>query len=379
MKKIIFFGLKTIGIALTVFLIIGFFFVGCSPQFGGKITHKQKVIFSKSKNYSEGKFVNKEETRTSPNFKELRLLIKEYSKEHPNTEPIEKLPVLHIDSTSIVSYTRNEARVVWFGHSAFLLQLNGKNILIDPMFGDVPAPHPWLGSERFSNGLPIEIEQLPQIDAVVISHDHYDHLDYETIKKLKDKVSDFYTPLGVGVHLQKWGVSIDRIHELDWWQDIAFDNLLLTCTPARHFSGRGLSDSRSTLWCSWVIKSKTENIFFSGDSGYGTHFKEIGKRYGPFDFALMECGQYSEKFRELPIHMLPEETAQASIDIQTKKVMPVHWGSFKLSTHPWNEPVERLTQRLNKTNIELITPQIGEYVYINDINRENYNWWKLIK
>ncbi len=188
------------------------------------------------------------------------------------------------------------------------------------MFGNVPTPHPMLGGNSFSRALPIEIEKLSSIDAVLLSHDHYDHLDYGSVTKLKDKVKMFYAPLGVGVHLQEWGVEKERIVELDCWQEVTLD-LVFKCTPAQHFSGRGLIRNGS-LWSSWIINSGKENIFFSGDSGYGPHFKEIGDKYGPFDFAMMECGQYNEMRPD--IHMFPEQTAQASLDIKAGRFMPIH-------------------------------------------------------
>ena len=242
------------------------------------------------------------------------------------------------------------------------------------MFGDVPAPIDLLGGKRFSVELPIEVQKLPKIDAVILSHDHYDHLDYESILKLKDKVDTFYAPLGVGVHLEAWGISKEKIIELDWWQEITVDDLKFVCTPARHFSGRKFNNRQSTLWSSWVIQSSTENIFFSGDSGYDSHFKEIGEKYGPFDFAMMECGQYNEMWPE--IHMFPEETAQAAVDVKAKKMMPIHWGAFKLALHSWTDPVERVTKKAEELNLPLITPKIGEPFLLVDENINNQDWWK---
>jgi L-ascorbate metabolism protein UlaG (beta-lactamase superfamily) len=242
------------------------------------------------------------------------------------------------------------------------------------MFGKVPAPHPTLGNNRFSKELPIEVEKLPLIDAVLISHDHYDHLDYGSIKKLKEKVKMFYTPLGVGAHLHEWGIEKERIVELDWWQETTFDSLIFRCTPAQHFSGRGLNDRANTLWSSWIIQSEHDNIFFSGDSGYGPHFKEIGDKYGPFDFAMMECGQYNELWPE--IHMFPEETAQAGIDVQAKLIMPIHWGAFKLGMHPWTEPVERISKKADELGIEMIIPKIGEPIEFYNSSGIKSTWWQ---
>ena len=359
---------------ITLLIIIGVLFINLSPQFGGVASKQQQELFSKSKHYKDGKFLNnggvKMEMSLKDSFKAMWILFKSNSKAEPN----KNIAVQKIDSITIANYN-SKTRFIWFGHSTFLLQIKGKNLLIDPMFGNVPAPNPLLGNKRFSNKLPIEIEKLPSIDAVLITHDHYDHLDYESIQKLKDKVNIFYTPLGIGIHLLKWGVEKERIIELDWWQEIKFDELTIRCTPAQHFSGRGISDREKTLWCSWIIQSDDENLFFSGDSGYASHFKEIGDQYGPFDFAFMECGQYNNLWPL--VHMLPEETAQAGLDIKAKKMMPIHWGAFKLASHSWTDPVERISKKAKELNVDLVIPKIGEIIEIGLNNSEEiYPWWR---
>ncbi|OUS02966.1 hypothetical protein A9Q86_02110 [Flavobacteriales bacterium 33_180_T64] len=360
-----------LGIVLLL-TIITILFVNISPQFGGKATKEQKAIYAKSENYKDEKFVNKSDVQLDMSFRDMGKSLLGYFKPIPKTSPKESISVEKIDSLNIVQH-KDSTRLIWFGHSAFLLQINNKNILIDPMFGDVPAPHPLLGGKRFSKELPIEIEKIPQIDAVLISHDHYDHLDYDSIKKLKDKVNMFYTPLGVGIHLEEWGIEKERIIELDWWQETRFEGLVFRCTPAQHFSGRGLTDRTKTLWCSWIIQSESENIFFSGDSGYASHFKEIGEKYGPFDFAMMECGQYNDMWSE--IHMFPEETAQAGLDIKAKKIMPIHWGAFKLAMHSWTDPIERVTKKAKELKIDIVTPKIGTPIYFNESDKLYDNWW----
>ena len=372
-KKII--GVLYIVLSLiTLLIIIGVLFINLSPQFGGVASKQQQELFSKSKHYKNGKFLNnggvKMEMSFKDSFKAMWILFKSNS----NAEPNKNIAVQKIDSITIANYN-SKTRFIWFGHSTFLLQIKGKNLLIDPMFGNVPAPNPLLGNKRFSNKLPIEIEKLPSIDAVLITHDHYDHLDYESIQKLKDKVNIFYTPLGIGIHLLKWGVEKERIIELDWWQEIKFDELTIRCTPAQHFSGRGISDREKTLWCSWIIQSDDDNLFFSGDSGYASHFKEIGDQYGPFDFAFMECGQYNNLWPL--VHMLPEETAQAGLDIKAKRIMPIHWGAFKLASHSWTDPVERISKKAKELNVDLVIPKIGEIIEIglND-SEEIYPWWR---
>ena len=362
-----------IGSGLLLVIVIGVLFLYLSPEFGGSPSIEQKRVFVKSPNYVNGKFINKGNVKLDMSMRDMGKSLAGFFGPIPHTKPSRDIPVSKLDSLDIVKY-QDSTRLIWFGHSAFLLQMNNKTILIDPMFGKVPAPHPMLGSNRFSKELPIDVEKLPKIDIVLISHDHYDHLDYGTIQKLRHKVNMFYTPLGVGAHLQKWGVEKERIVELDWWEEVTHEGLVFGCTPAQHFSGRGFSDRASTLWSSWVIRSEMDNIFFSGDSGYGPHFKEIGDKYGPFDFAMIECGQYNEMWPD--IHMFPEQTAQAGLDIGAKRIMPIHWGAFKLAMHPWTEPVERVTNRSKELNLEVITPRIGEPINLHRLEETTSPWWE---
>ncbi len=362
-----------IGIFMGVVVIATLLFVNLSPEFGGKATQEQKDSYRTSKNYKADKFVNTNTVQLDMSLSDMGKALAGYFRPQLKSTPDESLPIIKIDSLNIAEY-KGKSRFFWFGHSAFLVQINHKNILIDPMFGSVPAPHPMLGGKRFSKELPIAIERIPEIDAVLISHDHYDHLDYGSIKKLKNKVKKFYTPLGVGVHLEAWGIPKERIVELDWWQEVSFDELRFVCTPAQHFSGRGFTDRTKALWSSWVIQSDIESIFFSGDSGYAAHFKEIGKKYGPFDFAMMECGQYNELWPD--IHMFPEETAQAGLDVKAKTIMPIHWGAFKLAMHPWTDPVERVTKKAKELDIAVITPKIGAPIFLQDQRLSGEKWWK---
>lgn len=373
-KKIILF----VGIFSGVIIIAGLLFVNLSPQFRGKHSKEALLRYKTSKNYKEGKFLNLLPTKSTPSFSDIGKLLKVLTKSVPNGTPTDSIPVQKIakDELKIVS---EQAKFIWFGHSSILLEIAGKRILIDPMFGEVPSPISWMGSNRFSKTLPLSIEELPEIDIVLISHDHYDHLDYESIKALKSKVKKYITPLGVGSHLQAWDIDNSNITELDWWQETQIEGLTFAATPARHFSGRSLSDSKETLWASWVIQSEKENIYFSGDSGYGDHFKAIGEKYGPFDLAFMECGQYNDDLPEYPIHMYPEETAQASLDVKAKQVMPIHWAAFKLNQHPWKEPAERLTAKAKTLNINLVTPVIGETVYLDKLDEEHESWWRQVK
>jgi L-ascorbate metabolism protein UlaG (beta-lactamase superfamily) len=240
------------------------------------------------------------------------------------------------------------------------------------MLGPVPAPHPWLGSKRFNDTLPLAIERIPQLDAVIISHDHYDHLDFGSITKLKDRVNHFYVPLGIAAHLVSWGVSEEKITEMDWWESTNFDGIELVAAPSRHFSGRGVTDRFKTQWSSWVIKGKNDAVYFSGDSGYDTHFKTIGDKYGPFDIAIMECGQYDQQWPL--IHMMPEETVQATIDVRGSLLLPIHWGAFKLGLHSWTDPAKRVSKAASEKQVNLTTPIIGETIVLGT-KAPSSEWW----
>ena len=311
-------------------------------------------------------------TAVDMSFNKMLSTMYEFIKGDKDRRPQWDMPVLKVDSLTIAN---NDAltKITWFGHSTFLLEIEGKKILIDPMFGEVPAPNPLLGGKRFSKELPITIGKLPLIDAVLISHDHYDHLDYGSIQRLKSKVSNFYVPLGVKAHLLSWGIPTDRIHEMGWWSEIEANGLWFAFAPTRHFSGRGLTNRNSTLWGSWIIKGTKDNIYFSGDGGYGEHFKQIGEKYGPFDFAMIECGQYNERWRK--IHMMPEESAQAAVDVQAKRMMPIHWGAFSLALHNWTDPVERVLVKAKELQMPITTPRIGEPVVLDGGLFPQIHWW----
>ncbi|TNE72718.1 MBL fold metallo-hydrolase [bacterium] len=362
---------STIGIIILIAII----FLNTSPEFGGIHLEDRVRIYQESGRYKDGKFINEVKTDMNMPIGTALGVLAEFLKSDPSRAPFE-VPVRKMDSKILINPDTSETRITWLGHSAFIIQAKGKTILLDPMFGDVPAPHPWLGKKRYYHEMPIQIEDLPEVDLVLYSHDHYDHLDYGSVKKLKDKVKHWVVPLGLGAHLKAWGVKQSRIYELNWWDDIELEGFMLTSTPARHFSGRGIFDRYSTLWTSWVIDSGSKKIYFSGDSGYGEHFKEIGNTLGPFDFALMECGQYDARWEQ--IHMLPEQTVQAAIDLKTKNFMPIHWGAFTLALHPWNEPPERAEKHSLVTHQAIVIPEIGETLVVENLGDSSRvsDWWR---
>ena len=365
-------GLSLLAIVVLVALVVSVF-VNTSPEFGAAPSEAQKKEYAKTNHYKDELFVNQIASEMDVDYIKG---IQEMMTDDPSRQPVRSIEVVKLDSFDVLSYAA-VPRLTWFGHSAFLLEIKKYNILLDPMLGETPAPHPWLGQKRYSKELPIEIEELPFIDAVVFSHDHYDHLDYTTIQKIKHKVGMFFVPLGVGNHLRAWGVDVDKVVELDWWQEATFEDMTFVCTPSRHFSGRGLFDRSTTLWASWVLKSDTCAVYFSGDSGFGPHFKEIGDKYGPFDIGLMECGQYNEQWHA--IHMMPEETVQAGIDIRAKRIVPIHWAAFTLSLHSWTDPIERVMKEANRLSVPLTSPQIGERFTLDGAGATTKPWWEAYK
>lgn len=357
---------------IALIVIIAALFISFSPQFGGTHSDEDRLRYAASENFNSEKFVNLIPTSMDMSVRKMPGIMKEFMFPPADRSPDLPMEINRVDSIDVVTQG-DRTSLLWFGHSAFLLNLDGKRILIDPMFGDVPAPLPFLGTKRYSDGLPIEIQKLPEIDFILISHDHYDHLDYGSIVKLKDKTAHFYVPMGLGAHLRAWGISDEKITEMKWWDETSASGLNLAFAPARHFSGRGVTDRNKTLWGSWIVKGSVDKIYFSGDGGYGPHFKEIGEKYGPFDFAMMECGQYNENWAQ--IHMMPEEAAQAALDVGAGKFMPIHWGAFTLALHSWTDPVERVTKKANELNANVVTPEIGEWIYLDSDNQYSDPWW----
>ena len=341
-----------------------------TKQFGAKPSKSDVANYSKSKHWNGTIFENLEETNMDFSWSKLpEFLNKQFFKKEGRAT--QSLPVVTFDSTGFD--TSNPAmQSIWYGHSAIFMRLNHQNILIDPMFGGDAAPIAPFKVKRFSPNTLSIIDSFPEIDLILISHDHYDHLDYDSILKLKNKAKQFYVALGVKRHLVSWGIPAEIITEFNWWDAAVFEDIRITFTPTRHFSGRGLTDRAKSLWGGFVLKTDLENIWFSGDSGYGDHFKEIGARLGPFDFAFMECGQYNENWHQ--IHMYPEESVQAAIDAKVNNCMPVHWAGFALAQHPWKEPVARFVTKVEIENMNFIVPKIGELFTAKTSGFDK--WWE---
>src|SRR5690606_6801207 len=282
--------------------------------------------------------------------------------------PSEELP--HI-KTDLAKVKDEKPTVVWFGHSSYFFSYKGFRILIDPVFSGNASPVKFFG-RSFPGTDVYSAEDFPEIDLLLLTHDHYDHLDYPFIKQIRSKVKKVITSLGVGEHLEKWGVESDKIIELNWKEQNQVNHSLnITAHPSRHFSGRGSSQYK-TLWSSFGLEWGDYKIYVGGDSGYSSEFKRLGKKYGSFDIAFLECGQYGKYWPQ--IHMTPEETVQAAIDLKAKILFPVHWAKFVLSTHPWNEPIKRATAEANKKDQKFVSPIIGETYTIGDPFNQK-EWW----
>jgi L-ascorbate metabolism protein UlaG (beta-lactamase superfamily) len=367
-------------IVIHLFLIILLFCVGSilfmniDPAFGGNPTKEQKEMYQNLNNYANGKFVNEYPAGLTTNSSDASSTNEYSASEAKNRSPTGPIPVSAIDRNKIKS--ENDS-LTWLGHSAFLLSIDNKKLLIDPMLSPVASPVSFVGIKRYEYSEDIMlhlIDDMPSIDAVFITHDHYDHLDYQSIVKLNSKTSHFFVPLGVSAHLVRWGVPKEKITELNWWEETEYQGLTVALTPTRHFSGRDPFNIDTALWGGWVIQGNRTRIYTSGDGGYGTHFKEIGNKYGPFDITLIEGAQYDRNWPD--IHMLPEQAVQANIDVNGETMMLMHWGAFTLANHGWNEPLERALKEANEREVNLIAPQIGETVLLDsDLQMPPTSWW----
>lgn len=368
-KKVILY-LSSILLLLCAGIIL---FLNLDAAFGGNPTEEQKETYKQFNNYVDGKFVNEVPISLAMSLSDNLSMINDAFKGAEDRNPNGVIPVSVIDWNKIKS---EKDSLIWFGHSAFLLNIDNKKILLDPMMGPVASPVSFAGSKRYkySENMLNIIDEMPPIDAVFISHDHYDHLDYQSIVKLKDKVAHFFVPLGVSSHLIRWGVSEEKITELNWWDEMDYQGLKLSLTPSIHYAGRGISNKNSTLWGGWIILGKKTRLYYSGDGGYGTHFKEIGKKYGPFDITLLDGGQYDRRWSW--VHMTPEEAVQANLDVNGKNMMLMHWGAFSLAYHGWKEPVERALKEAEKTEVNIIDPKICELVQLgSDLHITSSPWW----
>lgn len=363
--------IKWVVIVIILLALLVVAFTQFHPTFGGKPDEQSLQKIHASVNFDGEKFVNLEPTvqSTAENGSSLLAWVWGFLNPPKGKNPSEPLPTDILDKTKLT-----DGSVVWLGHSSVLMKIEGKILLTDPVFYRA-SPLPYTGLP-FKMINPPTINDLPQLDAVLISHDHYDHLDYQAIQGIDAKTRCFIVPLGVKAHLQRWGIADNKIIELDWDEQINLDDIAVTLVPARHFSGRRLGANNPTLWGGYVIKSPSESLYFSADSGYGKHYRERIAQYGPFDFVMIENGAYDKDWAM--IHEFPEQAIQAVKDLNATKVMPIHWGKFDLANHNWQEPIEQFTQLAEQANFSVATPKIGQIFNINQ-SLPNEKWWRQVK
>lgn len=332
--------------------------------------------FAKSPQSSNGRFRNKVGRLPGPNLTWKDLWTFLFNKPR-NTIPAHAPEVLPLTRAELEAAP--DRSLFRLGHSTLLMKLQGGFWLTDPVFSERASPVQWFGPRRF-HAPPIPLEELPPLRGVLLSHDHYDHLDRATVLKLAARTNLFLTPLGVGDRLERWGVPASKVRQFDWWQETRIDGIRFVATPAQHFSGRTLFDRNRTLWCSWVlIDPSTQGLaqdlrlFFSGDTGYSDHFREIGRRLGPFDVTMVEAGAYDPRWAY--VHMLPQQTVQAHIDLRGFWLLPVHNGTFDLALHAWDDPFEQIARITNERGVALVTPRMGERVHL-DAPQPTRAWWR---
>jgi L-ascorbate metabolism protein UlaG (beta-lactamase superfamily) len=359
-------------VLMFVALAIAVYWFLQQPQFGKKVSGEPLEKIQQSANYKEGQFQNLSITpQLTGNASILKVMKEFFFHKDKRNVPSTALPTR---KTDLFQLDLNEDVLVWFGHSSYFMLLNGKRFLIDPVLSGHASPVKFT-TKSFKGSDVYTTEDIPPIDFLLITHDHYDHLDYETIAKLKPKVKTVITGLGVGAHLQRWGYDRNSINEMDWNEEFRINDFIFYTTPARHFSGRSFKRNTS-LWLSFVVTTSTKEIFIGGDSGYDHHFKTIGEKFGPFGLVILENGQYNKYWKH--IHMMPEEVVRAAIDLKAKKLLPVHWGKFSLSLHAWDEPISRVVSEAKRRGLEIVHPMIGEAIYLD---KENVfgEWWKDVK
>ena len=364
-------------IALVVLVLMIYFRL--AQRIGGDPAGERLQRIRALTNYREGKLHNLVPTNMNMPLTTMAKVMWTFARGAEGREPEQVIPTVPFDRAAWERVPDDAFALAWFGHSSLLIKLDGVTFLTDPVFGERASTFTFAGPKRFAYTEHMRVEHLPKVDVVLLSHDHYDHLCHETMLELVASKSawrngpGFIAALGVGAHLEKWGVAPEAITELEWWQSVEAGSVKLTFAPGRHFSGRSMTNRFSTLWGSFVLQGKNKRIYFGADSGASPTFEEVGARFGPFDLALLECGAYSEYWPD--IHMFHEQTAKAAVDVRAKVLMPIHWGKFALGLHVWKEPIERVTKKAGELGLPLLTPRIGRIVTSTDA-KASERWWE---
>ncbi|MGV9901227.1 MBL fold metallo-hydrolase [Streptomyces sp. NPDC003388] len=348
--------------------------------FGAQPSGERLARIRRSPHFRDGVFQNPGGTaRTRPSGSPLDLAKVFLDKDtRPLRSPAGTVPVHATTLADLAKPPTTGLRVTWLGHSSVLVEMDGHRVLFDPVWGERCSPFPFAGPRRL-HPVPLPLAALGPVDVVVVSHDHYDHLDMPTIKALAGTDTLFAVPLGVGAHLERWGVAAERLRELDWHESTEVGGLTLTATPARHFCGRGLRNTQHTLWASWVVAGEEHRVYHSGDTGYFEGFREIGAAHGPFDVTMVQIGAYSEFWPD--IHMTPEEGVRAHLDLQGGAphgvLLPIHWGTFNLAPHPWAEPGDWTKEAAEAAGQAVALPRPGEpFEAAGKLPAEA--WWRFV-
>jgi L-ascorbate metabolism protein UlaG (beta-lactamase superfamily) len=336
---------------------------------GGRVAGVRAQRVRQSPHFSNGKFRNPEPTRMVTSSTRDMLRRQFFGEEQ--REPLKTIPVQQRSAADYASAPQSGLRATWIGWSSVLVEIDGRRVLTDPVWSDRCSPSTLVGPKRF-HAPPIALANLPHIDAVVISHDHYDHLDMPVVRALAARGTHFFVPLGIGAHLERWKVAPSQIHELEWNQSLDWSGLSFTSTRARHYSGRNPMYANETLWTSWVVKGARHRFFFSGDTGYTPAFAEIGEQHGPFDLTLIKVGASDPTWSE--IHMTPEEAVRTHADVRGRVMIPVHWATFNLGFHAWDDPVERTLAAAASSRIHVYVPEPGELVEPSSLPAQK-RWW----
>lgn len=353
-----------VAVMVTAYIVLG------QEKFGKAPSGERLERILKSPHYKNGRFDNLNATpQLAEDTSMPEVMFRFLFGKFPNKIPQRPFS---FEKTDLKSLDPNENVFIWMGHSSYFLQIDGKKILVDPVFSGNASPFSFT-TKAFEGTDLYTTDDFPELDYLIITHDHWDHLDYETVLKLFPKTKKIITGLGTGEHLEYWGYNPKKIVELDWFESSDLgEGFKVTAEPARHFSGRGLKRDQA-IWASFVFETPNQRVYIGGDSGYDNHFKKIGEKYGSFDLAILENGQYNKDWRY--IHMMPGDHIKAMEDLNAKRMIPVHNSKFALATHPWKEPLEKIME-LTTENKRILTPKIGEKTdYLND--DENYDqWWK---
>lgn len=362
-------------IILAIVVIVVAILLNSFPSFGGSASGKRLERMQACPHYRDGRFINPVPEKPV-DFGTLWTTAYDWCFGGQKRKPKSAIPVIPVQPKSLNTPPLPGLRAIWLGHVSVLIDIDEVRILVDPVFSEYASPFS-IGPKRF-HPPPIALADLPKIDAVVISHDHYDHLEMTTTRHLASSGTVFFVPLGVGAHLEAWEVPEQQIVELGWLESKKQGSLNIICTPAIHYSGRKLIDTNKTFWCSWTIIGPEYRVFYSGDTGFTDHFQKIGEQFGPFDLTLIKIGSYGPASPWLDIHMNPESAIEANLAVRGRRMLPLHWGTFKLGIHDWYEPIERAVVAAKQRKVEMITPRVGELVVAGK-PFQSTAWWEEVE